>query len=205
MRGRLAAVACAIGLAVAGCSGGTHTGAATGNCAAFTPAAASPFVLPWTLGQSYVANPHAVWDPTVQRFAYDAKMPIGTDILAMRAGTVVRVEESYVDGDLTPGHENFVFVQHDDGTVARYVHLTNGGALVALGDRVTQGERIALSGHTGNSAAPHLHFDVTRSCCAGPPDNNALPAGETLPLSFRNASPDSSCGLRDGVSYSALP
>jgi hypothetical protein len=205
MRRGLAGITLAVGLLAGGCGGGGDTGAATGNCPAFTPAAASPYTLPWALGQSYVANPHAIWDPTVQRFAYDAKMPIGTDILAMRAGTVVRVEESFVDGDTTPGHENFVFVQHDDGTVARYVHLTNGGALVTPGDAEKRGQRIALSGHTGNSAAPHLHFDVTRSCCAAPPDNNALPAGETLPLSFHNASPDSGCGLRDGVRYSAAP
>jgi murein DD-endopeptidase MepM/ murein hydrolase activator NlpD len=132
-------------------------------------------------------------------------MPIGTDVLAMRAGVVVRTQESYFDGDTTPGHENYVFVQHDDGTVARYVHFTNGGALVEVDDAVTQGQRIGLSGHTGNSSGPHLHFDITRSCCAGPPDNNALPAGETLPLTFSNASPDSSCGLQDGVNYRAQP
>lgn len=204
MRAYPASVVLACCLASACGGGGDGDNAAT-DCAAFTPAAASPYLLPWQIGQAFVANPHAVWDPTVQRYAYDARMPIGTDVLAMRAGTVVQVEKSFIDGDTTPGHENFVFVQHADGTAARYVHLTNGGALVAVGDAVAQGQRIALSGHTGNSAAPHLHFDLTRSCCAGPPDNNALPAGETLPLSFRNASPDSSCGLRDGVSYSALP
>jgi murein DD-endopeptidase MepM/ murein hydrolase activator NlpD len=194
------------GALAVGC-GGSDGGGQTkpGDCSAFTPAAASPYILPWQLGQTYVANPHRVWDPTVQRHAYDAPMPIGTDVLAMRAGVAVRVQESNIDGDTTPGHENYVFVQHEDGTVARYVQLTNGGALVAIGDAVAQGQRIALSGHTGISAAPHLHFDVTRSCCAGPPDNNALPAGETLPLSFRNASPDSTCGLQENVRYSALP
>jgi hypothetical protein len=81
-------------------------------------------------------------------------MPVGTDILAMRAGLVVRVEESYYDGDHVPGHENHVNVQHEDGTVARYAHLTNLGALVQVGDLVQQGQPIGLSGDTGNSRAP---------------------------------------------------
>ena len=76
-----------------------------------------------------------------------------------------------------------------------------------------QGEIIGYSGHTGNSSGPHLHVDVTRSCCAGPPDSDwaALPAGETLPLNFRNATAapprktDLSCGLLTGVLYAAEP
>jgi hypothetical protein len=38
-------------------------------------------------------------------------MPIGTDVLAIHAGTVVRVEEQFFDGDNVPGHENYVFVR----------------------------------------------------------------------------------------------
>jgi len=191
-------------LVLAGCGGGGD-GNSSVDCSAFTSATASPYVLPWHIGQTFAASPHLNWDLTVQRYAIDVRMPIGTDILAMRAGTVVRLQESNFDGDITPGHENYLYVQHDDGTVARYFHLTNGGAIVQLGDVVQQRQRIALSGHTGNSSEPHLHFDVTRSCCAVPPDGNALPAGETLPMSFTNASPDSSCGLRDGASYTAQP
>ena len=171
----------------------------------FLPAAGSPYRLPWHVGQSYQANPHLVRDSSAQRYAMDAPMPIGTDVLAMRAGTVVTIEESYFDGDNDFGHENHVFVLHEDGTVARYFHLTNLGALVQSGDAVSQGQRIGLSGHTGNSSGPHLHFDVTRSCCTVPPNYNELPAGETLPLTFSNAAPDSSCGLRFGVRYTAQP
>ena len=123
----------------------------------------------------------------------------------MRAAPVVRLEESCYDGDYVPGHENHVNVQHEDGTVARYAHLTNLGALVQVGDLVRQGQPIGLSGDTGNSRAPHLHFDLTRSCCTVPPNYDVLPHGETLPLSFRNSSPDSSCGLRHQVLYTAMP
>jgi len=194
-------------LALAGCGGGDggSGGQETPDCTAFPPAAGSPYRLPWHVGQAWQANPHLVRDSSVQRYAIDVAMPIGTDVLAIRAGRVVRVEQSYFDGDNTFGHENHVLVQHDDGTVARYFHLTHQGALVLVGDAVDQGQRIGLSGHTGNSSQPHLHFDVTRSCCTTPPNYNELPAGETLPLTFRNASPDTSCGLEFGVRYTAQP
>ena len=92
-------------------------------------------------------------------------MPVGTDILAMRAGLVVRVEESYYDGDHVPGHENHVNVQHENGTVARYAHLTNLGALVQVGDLVQQGQPIGLSGDTGNSRA-HTCTSISRAAVA---------------------------------------
>lgn len=203
-RMRLAAVVAML----AGCGGGDaggDDGKAPDNCPAFPSAADSPYRLPWHIGQAYQANPHLARESSVQRYAIDVPMPIGTDVLAMRAGTVVRVEESYFDGDNVFGHENHVFVQHADGTVARYFHLTNLGSLVQAGDAVSQGQRIGLSGHTGASSEPHLHFDVTRTCCSVPPNYNELPAGETLPLTFSNASPDSSCGLRFAVRYTAQP
>lgn len=194
------------GLLLYGCGGGGEDGGNSSvNCSGFAAPAASPYVLPWHIGQAYVAYPHLTWDPTVQRYAIDVPMPIGTDVLSMRDGTVVRVQESYLDNDLTPGHENYLYVQHGDGTVARYFHLTNGGAIPQVGETVQQGQPIARSGHTGHSSAPHLHFDVTRTCCAEPPDGNSRPAGETLPLSLSNASPQSSCGLQEGLSYTAQP
>jgi hypothetical protein len=147
-----------------------------------------------------------------EKYSIDVAMPIGTDVLAIRAGTVVRVEEQFVDGDNEPGHENYVFVQHEDGTAARYVHLTNLGAVVNVNDTVQIGQLVGYSGHTGNSSEPHLHFDVTRVCCVVPPRWTELPFGETIPLSFRNAKPlpgsvgsgKSSCGLQRGIRYEAV-
>ena len=183
------------------------------DCSVFPPAESSPYILPWHIGQTYLANPHAARETSVQRYALDILMPIGTDVLAIRAGIAVGVEEGFVDGDNVLGHENYVFVEHEDGSVARYLHLTQMGAIVEVGDLVQQGQPIGLSGHTGNSTEPHLHFDVTHSCCVVPPNYNELPFGETFPLAFRNARaesarafpPLSSCGLRRGVRYTALP
>ena len=183
------------------------------DCSVFPPAESSAYTLPWHVGQTYLANPHAARETSVQRYALDILMPIGTDVLAIRAGIVVGVEEDFVDGDNVLGHENYVFVQHEDGSVARYVHLTQMGALVEVSDVVQQGQPIGVSGHTGNSTEPHLHFDVTHSCCVVPPNYNELPSGETFPLTFRNAraevarvpTRDSTCGLRKGVRYTAVP
>jgi murein DD-endopeptidase MepM/ murein hydrolase activator NlpD len=131
-------------------------------------------------------------------------MPIGTDILAIRAGEVIALRESFVDFDNAEDHYNYALVRHQDNTVASYIHLTNMGALVDVGASVQQGAVIGLSGHTGGSTEPHLHFDV-RPACGGQPCAG-LPL-ETVPLNFRNAQPGGeqlSCGLRAGVSYTAL-
>ena len=57
---------------------------------------------------------------------------------------------------------NYVTIGHDDGSQAVYVHLQMNGALVELGDWVTTGEVIGLSGNTGFSTGPHLHFKVSQ-------------------------------------------
>jgi murein DD-endopeptidase MepM/ murein hydrolase activator NlpD len=180
------------------------------DCSVFPPSESSSYILPWIPGQTYKANPHAARETSVQRYAIDVAMPIGTIVVAIQAGDVVRIQEDYVDGDNAAGHENYVLVEHGDGTVARYIHLTNRGAVPRLGDRVERGDVIGYSGHTGNSTEPHLHIDVTRSCCAAP-NYNEMPAGETIPLTFRNALADSkresvrnqTCGLEKNVWYTA--
>jgi murein DD-endopeptidase MepM/ murein hydrolase activator NlpD len=97
------------------------------------------------------------------RFAFDFRMPVGTTIQAARDGTVVRVVEHFDAGGLEERFKkraNAVFILHSDGTIARYLHLKQRGALVAVGDRVHAGDPIGLSGNTGYSSRPHLHFDV---------------------------------------------
>lgn len=97
-----------------------------------------------------------------EQFAYDFLMPIGTPVLAARAGVVARVQDgsharNVADRDGDKG--NAVTILHEDGTFALYVHL-EPGIPVGKGQRVRRGQRIGLSGNTGFAGGPHLHFVV---------------------------------------------
>ncbi|MCC5883258.1 MAG: peptidoglycan DD-metalloendopeptidase family protein [Halomonas sp.] len=81
----------------------------------------------------------------------DWAMPIGTPIIAPADGRVEKVGNHPVAG-------RYIVVRHDNGYRTRYLHLSR--AIVNRGDRVTMGERIALSGNTGRSTGPHLHYEV---------------------------------------------
>jgi murein DD-endopeptidase MepM/ murein hydrolase activator NlpD len=131
-------------------------------------------------------------------------MPIGTPVHAIRSGVVVAVEERFADDDHERVHENWVMIRHADTTVARYIHLTLGGAVVEVGEAVAQGQIVGRSGNSGESTAPHLHFDVQACGPNLPPRYNNLPCGQTVPLSFRNTTVQS-CGLRANTEYTAEP
>lgn len=176
------------------------------DCGAYIPQAASLYILPYRAGESYevvATKEHYVrGNRGVGLNAIDFKMPIGTPIVAARVGIVVAVQEDYPDNNGIDLQENYVFVKHSDGTIGRYFHLTQRGALVAVGDSVRQGEVIGRSGNTGQSPFPHLHFDVQMCGLNLPPNYNQLPCGQTLPLTFRNTS-QHTCGLVTGRSYRA--
>jgi len=98
-----------------------------------------------------------------ERAALDFKMKRGTKILAARDGVVVRVKEDGNKGGLNKKYRpygNNIVIQHADGSRAGYWHLQHNGALVNVGDSVKKGQVIALSGKTGYTALPHLHFLV---------------------------------------------
>lgn len=95
--------------------------------------------------------------------ALDFKMKTGTTVCAARSGVVTEVKESSNRGGLGDQYLpdwNYVVVQHADSSTALYGHLQLNGSLVYVGDTVTAGQPIALSGNTGYSAFPHLHFQV---------------------------------------------
>ena len=97
------------------------------------------------------------------QFAVDFRMPVGTPVFAVRAGVVAAVASHFKKGGLDTKlrpRANFVAIQHADGTYARYFHLRHNGVIVHRGDSVAAGDQIGLSGNTGYSSTPHLHFDV---------------------------------------------
>lgn len=81
----------------------------------------------------------------------DWACPVGTTVYASCAGTVIQA--SY-----NGGYGNNVVISHADGRLTRYAH--NSKLLVKVGQKVEQGEPIALSGSTGHSTGPHVHFEI---------------------------------------------
>ncbi|MGN6513045.1 MAG: peptidoglycan DD-metalloendopeptidase family protein [Lysobacteraceae bacterium] len=98
------------------------------------------------------------------RYAVDFAADIGTPVLAARDGVVMQVESDFDKAGLNlekyGGRANFVRILHEDGTMGLYAHLQEGGVLVRLGQRVRAGQQIGLSGNTGFTTGPHLHFAV---------------------------------------------
>ena len=95
--------------------------------------------------------------------ALDFEMAEGTKVRAARDGVVVETEDRFREGgpdESLRTRANFVKVQHEDGTIANYVHLLHRGVRVRIGQRVRQGEVVGVSGNTGFTTGPHLHFEV---------------------------------------------
>lgn len=90
----------------------------------------------------------------------DEAVPIGTAVGAAAAGKITYAGPS-------AGYGNRVDVDHGNGTITRYAHLS--AATVRVGQTVTAGQQIALSGNTGASTGPHLHFEVLRDGVAVDP------------------------------------
>ncbi|HQU72781.1 MAG TPA: M23 family metallopeptidase [Calditrichia bacterium] len=158
----------------------------------------SPYVLPYPVGETYKIDLsncsgsfHSEGQP--DEFAIDFNMPIGSQITASRAGTVVYVEESGRDGG---SPNNLVVVDHGDESYAQYMHLTQNGAQVTVGQQVSPGDNIGLSGATGLAGYPHLHFVVTHTPWRYP--------YASMPVTFRNTLSNER-SLASGTRYKALP
>ncbi len=83
----------------------------------------------------------------------DFAVPSGTPVYAAGAGTVVAAHFSATAG-------NMVILQHDKGYLTKYFHFTRFAPGVTEGGHVAQGQEIGLSGTTGRSTGPHLHYEV---------------------------------------------
>ncbi|MFZ1050277.1 MAG: M23 family metallopeptidase [Candidatus Sulfotelmatobacter sp.] len=81
----------------------------------------------------------------------DFRVPSGTPVAAMNAGTVLLARPLYFEG-------NFVVLDHGQGLLTMYMHLSE--FKVKEGDQVKRGQEIGLSGGTGRATGPHLHVGV---------------------------------------------
>lgn len=102
-------------------------------------------------------------------YAVDIAMPSGTPIVAARSGYVMENIRKYGEGgpdERFRAKANLVRILHDDGTWAEYAHLLHDSANVYPGQRIEAGTQIGLSGNSGFSSGPHLHFVVKRNAGA---------------------------------------
>ncbi|MDP7116100.1 MAG: M23 family metallopeptidase [Candidatus Woesearchaeota archaeon] len=109
------------------------------------------------------------------RYAIDFRLDIDTPILAARSGKVIKVKDDS-DTYFTPKdlegktieeiikiaetYTNYVAIEHDDGTIAEYIHLGKDKVDVKEGQEVEQGDLLGYSGLSGVMSEPHLHFNV---------------------------------------------
>ncbi|MER8223698.1 M23 family metallopeptidase [Streptomyces sp. NPDC094143] len=106
---------------------------------------------------SYVSTGYkaggAVWS-SGSHTGIDFHAATGTSVHAVGAGTVVEAGWGGAYG-------NQVLIKMNDGTYTQYGHLSSVG--VSVGQQVTPGQQIGLSGATGNVTGPHLHFEARTS------------------------------------------
>ncbi|MCC0096794.1 MULTISPECIES: M23 family metallopeptidase [Streptomyces] len=86
----------------------------------------------------------------------DFACPVGTPVKAASAGTVVKAGPN--GGGDGPAYGNAIVIKHANNTYSQYAHLSK--IKVRIGQKVAKGSQIALSGNTGNSSGPHLHFEI---------------------------------------------
>ncbi|WP_327263776.1 M23 family metallopeptidase [Streptomyces sp. NBC_01232] len=86
----------------------------------------------------------------------DFAVPVGTPVKAAAAGVVVKSGPN--GGGDGPAYGNAIVIKHANNTYSQYAHLSK--LQVKIGQKVKASQRIALSGNTGNSSGPHLHFEI---------------------------------------------
>ena len=116
----------------------------------------------WQIGQGF----HGGFSHTDEQnlYAVDLIVREGTPILAARDGVVMQVESGYdragTNKQKFAERANLVRILHEDGSMGVYAHLKENGVYVRVGQRVGVGQQIAVSGNTGFTSGPHLHFCV---------------------------------------------
>jgi murein DD-endopeptidase MepM/ murein hydrolase activator NlpD len=102
---------------------------------------------------------------------------IGTPVWAVADGTVTRAGPAGAGG-------NTLCIRHRNGWESCYCHLSRFGAGVHVGARVAQKQVVALSGNTGRTTGPHLHFALKRDGHFVNPLNQHFPRADPVPASL---------------------
>lgn len=143
-----------------------------------SPIKAGSYYLPFPKGKSYRISQSPGGSTSHNsggsRFAIDFAMPTGSTVTASRAGTVRDAKWTSGGGGMG------VLVDHGGNLCTFYAHLSRFD--VKVGQKVATGQRIALSGATGNATGPHLHFSLVYcSSYQGAKTVNTVEMGTSYP------------------------
>lgn len=111
----------------------------------------------------YTYDGHQGHDSLVRTFREQA---IGVPVFAVRDGLVVDAHDGEEDMNTVwnlDARANYVILDHGDGYVARYLHFKRGSVAVVRGQQVRAGTQLGLTGSSGISSWPHLHFESQRN------------------------------------------
>jgi murein DD-endopeptidase MepM/ murein hydrolase activator NlpD len=110
-------------------------------------------------GGSFTYDGHGGYDLVLPDFAH---MDAGVPVFAAASGTITQVQDGNFDRQTSFGNAPANFVDEDlgDGWEAQYYHLMMTSIAVHVGQTVQAGQLLGLVGSSGDSTAPHLHFDL---------------------------------------------
>ena len=159
-RTRAAVLAAGLGTSVVLGAEAAKTQAVKGSAVKKATEAAKKSTASWVspvksykLSASFAAN-GGMW--AHKHSGQDYAVPTGTPVVAAHGGTVVKAGGNGAgDG---PAYGNAIVIKHGNKTYSQYAHLSSVN--VKVGQVVKTGQKIALSGNTGNSSGPHLHFEI---------------------------------------------
>jgi murein DD-endopeptidase MepM/ murein hydrolase activator NlpD len=118
---------------------------------------ATAFSLAWPVAErapitsGFGMRDHPILGMRKMHTGVDISVPQGTEVRAVAAGTVRRASEDAVNGKV-------LVIDHGRGVTTAYCHASE--LLLPVGARVERGAVIALSGSTGRSTGPHLHYQL---------------------------------------------
>lgn len=118
------------------------------------------YIWPVSNGSRRITSPFGPRNnPVTGRYQNHNGIDIGgvyysTQVIAAKAGTVIVSQKGSSYG-------NYVVVSHGTGNTTLYAHLSSRA--VSVGDVVAQGDVLGITGSTGNSTGPHLHFEITEN------------------------------------------
>lgn len=121
----------------------------------------------------YGRRVHPITGDSRMHRGVDYGAPIGTRVQAVANGTVQFAGRR-------GGYGNLLILRHSGGYETRYAHLNRFGRGIRAGVRVSQGQIVAMTGNTGNSTGPHLHYEMLRNGSHIDPFSVRATSGEPL-------------------------